>query len=152
MEIQKDFKDLLELFVKHKVEFVLVGAYALAFHGAPRFTGDLDILVKPSIENAKKVISALKDFGFGALNLTINDFTTEKQVVQLGHPPVRIDILTSISGLEWNIVDEGKIEGICQGIKLNFIGLKEFLINKKTLGRHKDFADIEALGKLNSKD
>ncbi|MEI6054651.1 MAG: hypothetical protein WCR55_01220 [Lentisphaerota bacterium] len=126
MEIQKDFKDLLELFVKHKVEFVLVGAYALAFHGAPRFTGDLD--------------------------LTINDFTTEKQVVQLGHPPVRIDILTSISGLEWNIVDEGKIEGICQGIKLNFIGLKEFLINKKTLGRHKDFADIEALGKLNSKD
>jgi hypothetical protein len=108
MEIQKDFKELLELFNGHNVEYIIIGAYALAYHGAPRFTGDIDIFVHPSSENAQKILSALTDFGFGSSNLTIEDFQNSKSVVQLGVPPVRIDILTSITGVTWEQADQGR--------------------------------------------
>jgi len=99
MEIQQDFKDLLELFNAHKVEYIIVRGYALAFHGAPRYTGDIDIFVKPDDENATRIMSALEDFGFGSVGLVAQDFERPRQVVQLGVPPVRIDIITSISGV-----------------------------------------------------
>ena len=146
MDIQKDFKELLELFNAHKVEYMLVGAYALAFHGNPRNTGDIDIFVKPDKENALKILAALNNFGFGALNLEIEDFSSPDKVVQLGVPPVRIDLITSISGVSWEDALNNSVEGLYGEVKVPFIGKKEFITNKKSIGRHKDLADIESLG------
>lgn len=108
MEVQKDFKELLELLNEHKVEYMIVGGYALAYHGAPRFTGDTDIFVHPSFENAKNILSALDNFGFGSLNLKTDDIKDPNSAVQLGVPPVRIDIITSISGVTWEDANVGK--------------------------------------------
>ncbi len=145
MEIQKDFKELLRLFNKHRVEYVIVGAYALAFHGCPRYTGDLDILVKPEPSNAKKILKALKEFGFESLNLSSEDFSSQKKVIQLGVAPVRIDILTSLTGVTWKRVVSNRVKGEYGNIKVYFIGRNELIANKKALGRHKDMADIEAI-------
>lgn len=145
MKTQKDFKELLELFNKHKVEYVIVGAYALAFHGCPRYTGDLDILVKPDPDNAKKTIEAIKEFGFESLNLTIEDFSSPEKVVQLGVPPIRIDLITSLTAVTWEQVESHKVKGEYGNIPVYFIGKHELIINKKSLGRHKDLADIESI-------
>jgi len=146
MEVQKDFKRLLELFNGHKVEYMIVGAYALAYHGAPRFTGDIDIFVKPSLDNAQRILSALSDFGFGSLNLTIDDFQNPDSVVQLGVPPVRIDIITSITGVTWQEADKGKLEGVYGDIPVYFLGREQYIANKRAIGRKKDLADLESLG------
>lgn len=146
MEAQKDFKELLELFNEHKIEYMIVGAYALAYHGAPRFTGDIDIFVEPSPENAKKILLALSDFGFGSLNLKNEDFQNPNSVVQLGVPPVRIDIITSLTGVTWDEADQGKVVGLYGDISVYFLGKKQFIANKRAIGRKKDLADIEALG------
>lgn len=146
MEIQKDFKELLELFNAHKVEYLIVGGYALAFHGAPRFTGDIDLLVKPDSENAKHILAALAEFGFGSLELSEADFTASQHVVQLGVPPVRIDIMTSITGILWEKATAGKVPGSYGQTSVHFIGKEDLIANKKALGRKKDLADLEALG------
>lgn len=146
MEVQKDFKELLELFNGHNVEYMIVGAYALAYHGAPRFTGDIDIFIHPSPENAQKILSALADFGFGSLNLKIEDFKNPNSVVQLGVPPVRIDIITSITGVDWEEADKGKIEGLYGDVPVCFLGREQYIANKRAVGRKKDLADIESLG------
>jgi len=146
MEIQKDFKELLELFNAHKVEYIVVGGYALAFHGAPRLTGDIDLLVKPDGKNAERVLAALKEFGFGSLNLCESDFVCTGNVIQLGLPPVRIDIMTSLTGVDWEKAQAGKVVGDYGGTVAYFLGKKEFISNKKALGRKKDLADLEALG------
>jgi hypothetical protein len=146
MEIQKDFKELLELFNAHKVEYIVVGGYALAFHGAPRFTGDIDLLVKPDSKNAQRILAALNEFGFGSLNLCQSDFIRMGNVIQLGVPPVRIDIMTSLTGVDWEKAQAGKVAGDYGGTKVYFLGRKEFITNKKTLGRKRDLADLEALG------
>jgi hypothetical protein len=146
MEVQKDFKELLELFNGHKVEYIVVGSYALAFHGAPRFTGDIDIFVHSSPENAQRILSALADFGFSSLNLSIDDFHKPNSVVQLGHPPVRIDIMTSITGVTWEEAEKGKQNGLYGSITVYFLGRKQYLANKRATGRKKDMADLEALG------
>lgn len=146
MEVQKDFKELLELFNGHKVKYIIVGAYALAYHGAPRFTGDIDILVHPSHENAQKILSVLSDLGFGSLNLTIEDFKNPNTVVQLGVPPVRIDIITSITGVDWEEAENGKIEGLYGDVPVYFLGREQYITNKRAIGRKKDLADIESLG------
>jgi len=146
MEAQKDFKELLELFNGHKVEYMIVGAYALAFYGVPRFTADIDIFVHPSPENAKKILSALTDFGFSSLNLTIEDFQNPDSVVQLGVPPVRIDIITSITGITWEDADQGKQEGLYGSVPVYFLGKKQYITNKRATGRKKDLADLESLG------
>jgi hypothetical protein len=146
MEIQRDFKELLELFSAGKVEYAISGGYALAFHGAPRNTGDIDILVKPDRDNARKILDALIEFGFGDLDLTINDFSSTGNVVQLGVQPVRIDIVTSITGLSWEQIAENKVAGDYGDIPVYYMGKNELIINKKALGRHRDLADIEALG------
>ncbi len=146
MEVQKDFKELLELLNEHKVEYMIVGGYALAYHGAPRFTGDIDIFVHPSHENAKNILSALDDFGFGSLNLTIDDFQDPNSVVQLGVPPVRIDIITSISGVTWEEANIGKKEGFYGDVPVCFLGREQYITNKRASGRKKDLADLESLG------
>jgi hypothetical protein len=146
MEIQKDFRELLELFNAHKVEYIIVGGYALAFHGAPRFTGDIDLLVKPDTKNAGRILAALKEFGFGSLNLCESDFICRGNVIQLGVPPVRIDIMTSLTGVDWEKAKAGKVAADYGGTAAYFLGKKEFILNKKALGRKKDLADLEALG------
>ncbi len=145
METQKDFKELLELFNKHKVEYVIVGAYALAFHGCPRHTGDLDLFVKPDPDNAKKIIEALKEFGFQSLTFSIDDFSSPEKVVQLGIPPIRIGLITSRTTLTWEQVASHKVKGGYGDTPVHFIDKTEFIINKKSLGRHKDLADIESI-------
>jgi len=153
MEIRTDFKELLELFSvrspqdnKNKVEYLIVGGYALAFHGAPRFTGDIDLFIRPVRENAERILAALNEFGFGSLDLSEDDFTMPSKVVQLGVPPIRIDIVTSISGVSWEKADAGKVPGEYDQIPVHFISRDDFIANKKSTGRKKDVADIEALG------
>ena len=146
MEIYKDFKELLELLNSHKVEYLVVGGYALAFHGAPRFTGDIDLFVKPDSANAKRILAALAEFGFGSLNLSEADFTSPENVVQLGVPPVRVDIMTSLTGVSWEKAEAGKVRGSYGDTAACFISREDLITNKKTLGRNKDLADIDALG------
>ena len=146
MEVQKDFRDLLKLLNDHEVKFMIVGGYALAFHGAPRFTGDIDIFIKPDSENAQRVFDALSDFGFKSLDLSPDDFQKPDKVVQLGVPPVRIDLITSISGVAWKDADSSKESGPFGDISVYYIGKTQFVNNKRAIGRKKDLADIEALG------
>jgi predicted nucleotidyltransferase len=146
MEIQKDFKELLELLNAHEVEYLVVGGYALAFHGAPRFTGDIDLFVKPDAKNAKRILCALDEFGFGTLNLSQADFTSPDNVIQLGVPPVRVDIMTSLTGIPWDKARAGRTPGSYGGVTVHFIGREDLIANKHALGRKKDLADIEALG------
>ena len=146
MEICHKFKKLLELFNKHKVEQLVVSGYALAFHGAPRFTGDIDLYVRPVRENARLVLAALHEFGFGSLDLSEDDFAAPGKVVQLGVPPVRIDIITSVSGVSWEKADTGKVPGKYGETPVCFISREDLIANKRATGRKKDAADIEALG------
>ncbi len=146
MEIQPDFRDLLELLNKHEVEYLIVGGYALAFHGAPRFTGDIDIYVKPHPENAHRILNALKDFGFGSLGLTAKDFQSRHKIVQLGVPPVRVDLITSLSAVSWEEAHAGRVPGYYGDVPVYYIGRKEYIVNKRAVGRKKDLADLEALG------
>jgi len=146
MEVQPDYRDLLELFNGHKVDYLIVGAYALAFHGAPRYTGDIDILVKPETDNAQRVIRAIDKFGFGSLGLEITDFEEPDNVIQLGVPPVRIDIITSLSGVSWEEAFNGRVEGKYGDTPVYYIGREQFILNKRAVGRKKDLADIEAIG------
>ncbi len=145
MEVQKDFRELLELLNKYKVEYVIVGAYALAFYGCPRYTGDLDILVASKVNNAKKVMKAINEFGLVLKNLKIEDFLVAGQVIQLGLSPVRIDILTSLTGVSWSQISSNKIKGEYADIPVYFMGKEELIANKIALGRHKDLADLESI-------
>ena len=147
MEVQPDFKDLLRLFNVHKVEYMIVGGYALAYHGAPRYTGDIDIYVKPDSQNTELIMKALADFGFSSVGLTVEDFENPDKVIQLGVPPVRVDIITSISGVLWKDAFSGCVDGKYGDVQVKYIGLNEFIINKRTIGRKKDLSDLEALGK-----
>jgi hypothetical protein len=146
MEPPRDFCELLELFNAHQVKAIIVGAYALAFHGVPRMTGDLDVLVGTTPENAERVMRALTEFGFGEVGLSTADFQKPDVVIQLGHPPVRVDLLTSISGVTWEDAWSGRIADAIGGVPAAFLGLEELRRNKRAVGRHKDLADLEALG------
>jgi hypothetical protein len=146
MEIQQDFKELLELFNEHRVDYMIVGAHALAYHGAPRYTGDMDILVRPDQENAERILRALNAFGFGNVGLTPEDFREPDRIVQLGVAPVRVDIITSLTGVSWTEAASGRESGTYGGVPVPYIGRKQFMLNKRSVGRNKDLADLEALG------
>ena len=146
MAVPKDFRELLALFNARGVEYLIVGGYALAFHGAPRYTGDLDLLVNRSEENAQRIVAALEAFGFGSLGISISDFRRPGRVVQLGVPPVRVDLVTSIDGVSWGRAWRGRVQGAYGNVPVNFIGRKEFIANKRASARQRDLADIEALG------
>ena len=146
MEVQPDFKELLELFNSHNVDFIIVGGYALAFHGAPRFTGDIDVLVKPTFENSQKIMSALAEFGFGDVGLSAEDFQVEGQVIQLGVPPVRIDLITSITGVSTDTAFAQCVPGKYGEVSVNFISRLDFIENKRASGRKRDLSDLEDLG------
>ena len=146
MEAQSDFKELLALFNAHRVEYMVVGAHALAYHGAPRYTGDMDLFVRADSENAERILSALQEFGFGSLELKVGDFESPDQVVQLGVAPVRVDIMTSLTGVSWEEAAEGRQAGCYGDVPVQYLGRAQFVANKRAIGRKKDLADLEALG------
>jgi len=148
MELSPDLNELLRSFRSRNVEFVVVGAHALAFHGYPRFTGDLDLLVRPTDDNAERIVHALEDFGFVDLGLAVSDFTRPDAVVQLGHPPARVDILTAITGVSWDDASAGSIEVTLGEYPVPVLGLRELIANKRSTGRTRDLADLEALEDL----
>jgi hypothetical protein len=146
MEVYRDFKELLELFNAHRVEYLIVGGYALAAHGAPRTTGDLDLWVNPTSENASRILRALGEFGIGGIDLSTADFVKPDHVVQLGLPPVRVDLVTAIDGVQWAEAWPGKLAGEYGSVPTHYIGRREFIANKRASGRLKDLADVDALG------
>jgi len=145
MEVHPDFKELLALFNKHNVEYVIVGGYALAFYGVPRFTGDIDIFVHAHPKNASKILADLEEFGFESVNLTEEDFSSTDKVIQLGTPPVRVDIVTSLTGVTWDEIADSKVNGSYGEVPVFFISRSNFIKNKRAIGRNKDMADIDAL-------
>jgi hypothetical protein len=146
MEPQRDFEELLASFNARGVEYLIAGGYALAFHGAPRATGDLELLVRPTAENAGRILAALDDFGFGSLELTAADFTRPGRVVQLGVAPLRVDLLTSLSGVTWEEAFADRQPSTYGDVTVAFLGRATFIANKRASGRARDLADLEDLG------
>lgn len=145
MDLAQDFRDLLCAFVDHEVRFLVVGAYALAILGRPRATGDLDVWIESTDENAARAYAALETFGAPLRDLTRDDLATPGTVFQIGLPPLRIDILTRISGVEFAPAWERRTEADFEGVRIPVIGREDFLANKRALGRTKDLADAERL-------
>ena len=145
MKLDKDFNEFVELFVAKGVRFLVVGGYALAAHGYPRATDVFDAWVWANSENAEKIIECLTEFGFGKLNLSADDFTTLDRVVQLGYPPYRIDIITSISGVEFDTAWANRLVIDVDGLQVPFIGRDDLLTNKRATGRPRDLLDVEYL-------
>jgi hypothetical protein len=143
----KDFEELFALFGAHEVRFLVVGGYAFAFHAKPRYTKDLDLLIDATPENAERVLQALADFGFGSLNLTSEDFTTPGNIIQLGHPPSRIDFLNSLKKVTFDEAWERRVQGNFSGQKIFYIGLEDLIRNKQAVGRPQDRADVAVLKK-----
>jgi Nucleotidyl transferase of unknown function (DUF2204) len=143
--LQKDLRAFIELLNSSGVEYVVVGGFALAFHGRPRYTGDIDFLIRSTEENAGCILRALAAFGFASLGIAADDFLKPDSIVQLGYPPNRIDLLTSISGVDMDSVWRNAVDGAIDGIAVRFIGRKELIRNKRASGRAKDLADLDAL-------
>lgn len=144
--MDKDFKEFIELLNANQVEYLIVGGYAVTIHGHPRFTGDLDIWINPTLENARKMLETIHKFGFSSLGLTEEDFQNPNNVVQMGYPPLRIDIMGSISGdLEFQQCYHNRKTITTEDLTLHFIGFEELLVNKKASGRRKDLDDLDNL-------
>jgi hypothetical protein len=145
MEVHSDFKDLFVLFNAHGVEYLVVGGYALAFHGAPRYTRDMDILIRATRDNAARMLAAIAEFGF-PFELAPEEFDKPDQILQIGYPPYRVDVITSIDGVSWEEAWNGRQAGECGGVPVHFLGRDQFIANKLASGRLKDLADVEAIG------
>jgi hypothetical protein len=146
--LHRDWKELLRLFVAYRVRFMVVGAHALAAHGRPRLTGDLDLLVEPTQVNARRVLRALDAFGFGGLGLSVDDFARPGRVVTLGRVPARVDLMTRISGVSFRRAWAGRLEGRLGAVDLCFLGKRELMVNKRASGRPKDLLDLCLLDEL----
>ena len=145
MIIDRNFKEFIQLLNKNEVKYLIVGGYAVALHGHPRYTKDLDIWIYVDMDNAERLITTLHEFGFISLDLKSDDFLTYGNVVQIGSPPNRIDLLTSVDGVEFDSCYESRFEVEIEGLKINFINLEDLKINKKASGRYQDLADLENL-------
>jgi hypothetical protein len=145
MTLHKDIREFIELCLSRKVDFLLVGGYALAFHGAPRFTEDIDLMVLVSPENADKLFDVIETFGFGNTGITREDFLEAGQVIQLGRAPNRIDLLTGISGVTWEEAWDSAIPVSMDGLDIMAIGKAELMLNKQATGRPQDLADLARL-------
>lgn len=145
VQLDPDFRDFVELFVANDVRFLIVGGYAVAAHGQPRYTGGLDAWVWVSSENASRVLRSLESFGFAGLGLAQDYFSQPDRVVQLGYPPYRIDILTSIEGVEFDEAWSRRIVLDLDGVLVPFIGRDDLLTNLRVAGRPQDVADVERL-------
>ena len=145
VEAPRDFVELFRSLAAHKVEYLVVGAYAVAFHGYPRFTGDLDIFSNPDPDNARRLLAALDEFGFAGLGLVPEDFSAPDRLVSLGYPPERGDIVSAIDGVSWKEAWKGRFPGSFGGAEVFFIGRAELLKNKRATGRPQDRIDADAL-------
>ena len=143
--MNQDFVDLLRAFVAHDVRFLIVGAYALALHGRPRATGDMDVWVDATPENASRIVRALAAFGAPMDQVSASDFTTPGVVFQMGVPPVRIDLLTALTGLTFDEAWPGRVRETLGDVPVDFIGREAFIRNKRATGRAKDLGDIEGM-------
>jgi hypothetical protein len=143
--LSQDFKEFIQSLNDNAVRYLVVGGYAVALHGYPRYTKDLDVWVEGTAENATKILKTLRQFGFGTLDLKEADFVVPDQVVQLGYPPNRIDILTSLSGVVFSECYPTHVTAEIDGVSASFIDLENLKKNKKATGRHQDLADIENL-------
>ncbi|MFK7988521.1 MAG: hypothetical protein AB8I08_21055 [Sandaracinaceae bacterium] len=143
----EDFRDMLVSLLEAQVEFIIVGAHAMAVHGVPRATGDIDILVRPSRENAVRVLAALRAFGapIGQHGVTLSDFERPERVYQIGLPPRRIDILTTITGVTFDEAWPARVPVDRDGLTLPFLGREQLLTNKRATGRDKDLVDVKLL-------
>lgn len=147
MSLNADFLDMLDALAAHGVDFLVVGAHAMAAHGVPRATGDIDLLVRPSADNAARVLDALRTFGapVDAHGVTASDFSREGNVYEIGLPPRRIDILTRISGVPFDEAWRSRFEATVAGRTLRFLGREALIANKKAAGRDKDLLDVKLL-------
>jgi len=143
VKVNKDFKEFIELLNKNNVNYLLVGGYAVGYHSRPRYTEDIDIWIQPSLENAKKIIHVLNKFGFTGVSVSIEELIQPEKIIQLGLPPQRIDILTSIDGVNFNEAWERRIVDSFGDIPVFIISLKDLIKNKSSSGRTKDLQDIE---------
>ncbi len=145
IELATDFRDLLRAFVDHDVRFLIVGAYALAVLGRPRATGDLDVWVDPTPENADRAYAALREFGAPLHDLTPRDLAHAGVVFQIGLPPLRIDVLTQISGVDFATAWPRRQEALFDDVQVAVLGRDDFIANKRATGRLKELADAERL-------
>ena len=146
VELAPDFNEFFGSLIAHEVEFLIVGGYALAFHGAPRYTGDIDVFVRPTTANAERLLEALSAFGFPPSSIRPEDVIDPSRILQMGVEPVQIHVMSAIDGVTWDEAWTGRETGACGSHELPFIGRREFIKNKRAAGRLKDLADIDALG------
>jgi hypothetical protein len=145
LTLAPDFDEFCALLTAHHVEFVIVGAHALAFHGAPRFTGDLDVFVRPTVDNGRRLLTTIASFGFPTAPISADEIASGTKVVEMGVPPVQIHVLSHIDGVTWDEVWTGREHGSFGSRTVAFIGREAFLRNKRAAGRPKDLADVDAL-------
>lgn len=143
--LNQDFREFIQSLNDNRVRYLVIGGYAVALHGYPRYTKDIDIWVEMSCENAARLLSALAQFGFASLNLKPEDFMVPDQVIQLGYPPNRIDLLTTPDGVDFETAYGTKVVVEISNTQVNFINLKNLRINKRASGRLQDLADLENL-------
>jgi predicted nucleotidyltransferase len=145
IHLPSDFKEFLKLLNAHQVEYLLVGGYAVGYYGYPRATADIDLWIAVNPENADKIVAVLKEFGFNVPDLSPELFLKEWQIIRLGVPPVRIELATTISGVNFDECYPLRVTDKLDGVDVNLISLKHLKLNKKAAGRHKDLADLENL-------
>lgn len=145
IHLPPDFKEFLRLLAAHKVEYLLIGGYAVGYHGYPRATADMDIWTAMNPANAEKIVAVLKEFGFDPPELSPETFLKEWQIIRMGVPPVRIELATTISGVSFAECYAQRVVDVLDGVKVNLISLKYLKANKKASGRHQDLADLENL-------
>lgn len=145
MQLGKDFRDLLELMNRHQVRYLAVGGFAVAIHGTPRYTKDLDLWIDVSPENAAKLVAVLDEFGFASLELRAEDFLDPDVVIQLGYEPNRVDFLTKLTGVEFAAAYPDRTSITLQGIEVPVIDRASLLANKRALGRPHDLDDAKGL-------
>ncbi|RKU11986.1 hypothetical protein C6501_11815 [Candidatus Poribacteria bacterium] len=145
IQLPIDFKEFLKLLNSHQIKYLLIGGYAVNYHGYPRTTADMDIWVAIQQKNAEKLVDVLREFGFESAHLTIDLFMKEKQIVRMGIPPVRIELLTTISGVNFEECYSDRIIDVIDDIEVQIISLEHLKLNKRASGRYKDLDDLEHL-------
>lgn len=145
IRIPPDFRDFLRLLNEHRVEYLLIGGYAVGYHGYPRATADMDIWVAVNPQNAERLVETLKAFGFNVPDLSSELFLAENQIIRMGVPPVRLEIATGISGIDFGQCYARRVEATLDGVLVKMINLADLKINKRASGRHKDLDDLEHL-------
>lgn len=145
VRLPPDFKEFLQLLNSHQVEYLLIGGYAVGYHGYPRATADMDIWIAIHPQNAEKVVAVLKEFRFDVPKLSVELFLKEDQIIRMGVPPVKIDVATTISGVTFDECYAERAVDILDGVEVNIISLRHLKANKKASGRLRDLADLENL-------